>query len=62
MISCTENLKKSIKKQDITKKYSKTAGYKVSRHKSVIFLFRGKEHTENEIKTTSLTVASQRRE
>lgn len=34
MISCTENLKKSIRKQlDITKKYSKTAGYKVSIHK-----------------------------
>ena len=51
MILYTENSKDRIRKLlEIISEFSKVAGYKISTHKSLIFLYMNSERSEREIK------------
>ena len=45
-----ENPKDSIRKLELTSKFSKVAGYKINTHKSLAFLYTNNEKSEREIK------------
>ena len=53
MILYIENPKDSIRKLlELTSEFSKVAGYKINREKSLAFLYTNNEKTEREIKKT----------
>ena len=62
MILYIENPKNSTKKLlEQINQFNKVAGYKITIHKSVAFLYANNELTEREIKTTTpFTIASRR--
>ena len=62
MILCTENPKDSTRKLlELINEYSKLAGYKITTHKSLAFLYTNKEKVEKEIKETiPFTIAMKR--
>ena len=45
-----DNPKDSIRKLELTSKFSKVAGYKINTHKSLAFLYTNNEKSEREIK------------
>ena len=62
MILCIENPKDStIKLPELINEYTKVAGYKINRQKSLAFLYTNNEKTEREIKETiPFTIAMKR--
>ena len=62
MILYVENPKDTARKLlELINEYSKVAGYKVSNHKSLVFLYTNNEKTEREIKeTVPFTIAMKR--
>ena len=60
MILYIENPEDSTRKLlELNNKYSKVAGYKINREKSLAFLYTNNEKTEREIKETiSFTIAT----
>ena len=62
MILYIENPKDSIRKLlELINEYSKVAGYKINREKSLAFLYTNNEETEREIKETiQFTIAMKR--
>ena len=61
MVLYLENHKDSIRKLELTSKFSKVAGYKINTHKSLAFLYTNNEKSEREIKESiPFTTATKR--